>query len=203
MMPGPFERRLPAIVVVVVVVVAMTPRIQDIEQQVHRRWPVGRPRNGVHLIHAALGPIAHAVGEDGSEPRALLSGERHFVIGHVDRLELALDDVERDRRAGDVLRRHAAREERVAQVRSGRVKEHLRRDDLYASVVQQASTTSAGLSATTFSARERFEVSLTTLVSQSPIWSSSSSLGARLPTITWLSKWPFALISRCRIANEW
>src|SRR3954469_1447257 len=88
--------------------------IQDVKDLVDRWRAEGGPGPGVHLVHALLRPVAHAGREDGGKAPLLRIAEGNLVVGHVDQLELALDDVELDRRPGDELRRHAARERRVA-----------------------------------------------------------------------------------------
>src|SRR5437867_11647093 len=92
----------------------MSATILYVKHLVDGRGAEGGPGPGLRLVHAFLRPVAHAVREDRGELRALRRRERHFVVVHVDRLELALDDVDVDRRAGDDLGREADREELVA-----------------------------------------------------------------------------------------
>src|SRR5437870_13900642 len=79
---------------VVIIVVAMSATVLYVEHLVDGRGAEGRPGPGLRLLHAFLRPVAYAGREDGLQPCALLRAERHLVIVHVDRLELALDDVD-------------------------------------------------------------------------------------------------------------
>src|SRR5215510_1736844 len=58
--------------------------------------PLDRP-----LSHAWFTVIAHSLGEDGLQARLLRVCEGYLVIGEVDRLQLAFDDVVGERRPGD------------------------------------------------------------------------------------------------------
>src|SRR2546422_6341237 len=110
----------------------MSATILYVKHLVDGRGAEGRPGPGLRLLHAFLRPVAYAGREDGLQLRALLRAERHLVIVHVDRLELALDDVDTERRARHQLGRQPDREQHVALARAG---QGLRLDDL----VQQLS----------------------------------------------------------------
>src|SRR5438034_11416304 len=90
----------------------MSATILYVKHLVDGRGAEGGPGPGLRLLHALLRPVAYAGREDGLQPCALLRAERHLVIVHVDRLELALDDVDTERRARHQLGRQPDREQR-------------------------------------------------------------------------------------------
>src|SRR6266571_7417679 len=74
----------------------------------------GQRRNRALLADALLAPIAHAVRESRLQPRPLRGREEHWrIVSGVERLQLALQDVFRERAAGDLARRRVFREPRV------------------------------------------------------------------------------------------
>ena len=93
-----------------------------------RRQPVAtgavheRQRRARRLLaDTGLAPVAHAVGERRVQPVQLLGGERHrHVVGGVDRLQLALQDVLRQRAPG-----HLARRGVLGQMRIGVAQRHV------------------------------------------------------------------------------
>ena len=85
--------------VVVVILVLATMRIRHVEDEVVARRPERRPGDDPTVPDPAARVVAHAVREDGLEPRQLVAGELHGIIGRlserVEKLDgaLAMDAV--------------------------------------------------------------------------------------------------------------
>src|SRR2546428_505315 len=100
----------PIVMVILIVVPAMAGARM-------RRWrrgkrfaarPIGKRqrRSRAPLADALLAPIAYAVRESGLQPRPLRGREdQRRIVNGVERLQLALQDVLRQRPAGDLARR--------------------------------------------------------------------------------------------------
>ena len=78
----------------------------------------GRPErtvdNNSGLIHARLGPVAHAVREDVVQAGQFSRRKRYRVVAHVDGLQLALEDVRSQRATRHIARERERREQGIA-----------------------------------------------------------------------------------------
>ena len=110
-----------------------------------RRWAQGhsagpvleRQRTHGRLLgHAGLAPVAYAAGKGGVKPRQLRRAERdRRVVGSIQRLQLALQDVFHQWSAGDLARRRMRHEPRVG-VAQRHVRDFGRKGDIASQVAE-------------------------------------------------------------------